>query len=53
MGERFDGGERRAPELDGVREGVVDAESTCIGRMGVGGDGEYEYENNDGKISAA
>jgi hypothetical protein len=52
MREGIERRERRAPELDRVSEGVIDAEGTRLG-MSEGGEGEHQNEDSDDKISAA
>ena len=44
MGQGVDGVEYRAPELDRIRKGIIEA-GTRVVRMSVGREGECEHEN--------
>jgi hypothetical protein len=44
--------EHRAPELDRVGEGVADAKSARVGRVGLWREGEDEDEGRDGDAAA-
>jgi hypothetical protein len=41
-----------APELDCIREGIIDADGGRVGRVNVRRDGEYEHEDRDGEDAA-